>query len=111
MTNEDTGYLSQSIARIAKGMAVKYARVPGVHVFVRADLCIGCGACVKKGFCRFGAISIVERMASIDERRCRGCSRCTHLCPRDALAIEVRPPTMVRSALRHIDNRIDDLLK
>jgi heterodisulfide reductase subunit A-like polyferredoxin len=109
--DEHVNFLTPGIPRIAKRLAVRYARVPGIHIMVRRDRCIGCGACVKKGFCRFGAISITERTVSIDERRCRGCSRCTHLCPRDALAIEVRPPAMVRSALKHIDNKIDELLK
>jgi heterodisulfide reductase subunit A-like polyferredoxin len=113
MTDDDCGanYPIQGIPKIAKRLAVRYARVPGVHIMVRRDRCIGCGACVKKGFCRFGAITVADRMANIDERRCRGCSRCTHLCPRDALAIEVRPPAMVRNALKHIDNKIDDLLR
>jgi heterodisulfide reductase subunit A-like polyferredoxin len=107
----DPDIFNQGIPRVAKNLAVKYARVPGVHIIVMRDRCVGCGACVKKGFCRFGAISVTDRTVSIDERRCRGCSRCTHLCPRDAFAIEVRPHPMVRSALRHIDNRITKLLK
>jgi heterodisulfide reductase subunit A-like polyferredoxin len=112
LTEEDEpGHIGEGIPRLAKDLAIKYARVPGVHIMVRADRCKGCGSCVKKGFCRFGAISMVERMASIDERRCRGCARCTHLCPKDALAIEVRPHPIVRSALRHIDHRIERLLK
>lgn len=99
-----------SIARTAAGMtkdlAVRYARVPGVHIMVRADRCTGCGACVRQGFCRVGAISVVERRAKVDDRLCRGCSRCTHLCPRDALAIEVRPPTVVRNTLKRVDQEI-----
>ncbi len=109
--NEDLDILSHGIPRIAKGLAVRYAKVPGVHIIVRRDRCTGCGACVKKGFCRFRAISVMERVATIDERRCRGCARCTHLCPRDALAIEVRPHPIVRSALNRIDNRITRILK
>jgi heterodisulfide reductase subunit A-like polyferredoxin len=109
--NEDPGILSHGIPKIAKNLAVRYARVPGVHIIVRKDRCKGCGACVKNQFCRFGAISITERDVSINEHRCRGCARCTHLCPRDALAIEVRPHPLVRSALQHIDHRITRLLK
>jgi len=103
--------LNQAIPKMAKDIAVKYARVPGVHIIVRPDRCKGCGVCMKNGFCRFGAISVLDRIASIDERRCRGCARCTHLCPRDALAIEVRPHPLVRTALMHIDRRITKLLK
>jgi heterodisulfide reductase subunit A-like polyferredoxin len=103
--------IDHHIPRIAKDLAVRYARVPGVHISIRRDRCKGCGVCVREGFCRFGAISVTDRVASIDERRCRGCARCTHLCPRDALAIEVRPHPIVRSALKHIDHRITKLLR
>ncbi len=103
--------LNLGIPYVAKDLVVRYARVPGVHIFVRQDRCKGCGICVKNGFCRFGAITVLEHLAKIDERRCRGCSRCTHLCPRDALAIEVRPPHLVRRALHHIDDRLGKLLK
>jgi heterodisulfide reductase subunit A-like polyferredoxin len=110
-TSGDHDILDHGVPRIAKDLAVRYAKVPGVHIMVRTDRCKGCGACVKNGFCRFGAISVTDRMVTIDERRCRRCARCTHLCPRDALGIEVRPPQMVRSALKHIDGRITRLLK
>ncbi len=113
LVNQDNElqYLGHAIPMMAKNLAVRYARVPGVHIIVRQSRCKGCGVCVKKGFCRFGAISIVDTIAHIDERRCRGCARCTHLCPRDALAIEVRPHPIVRRSLNYIDNRIDRLLK
>lgn len=113
MTERDHGlrHVGYEIPRIAKDLAVRYARVPGVRIMVRKDRCVGCGACVKKGFCRFGAIAMVDRVAVINEHRCRGCARCTHLCPRDALGIEIRPHPIVRSALRHIDHRIDKMLK
>ncbi|MEI6796005.1 MAG: 4Fe-4S dicluster domain-containing protein [Methanomassiliicoccales archaeon] len=101
----------EGIPRLAREAAVRYARVPGVFMFVRWDRCRGCGICVKDGFCRFGAISIVDRKATVDERRCRGCARCTHLCPREALAIEVRPPKMVRGALEHLDRKVSKILK
>ncbi|MGD0817401.1 MAG: 4Fe-4S binding protein [Methanomassiliicoccales archaeon] len=109
--NGELGILNYGIPKVAKNLVVRYARIPGVHVVVRQDRCKGCGACVKKGFCRFGAISVVEKLATIDERRCRGCARCTHLCPRDAMAIEVRPHPLVKSALRHIDKSVEKLLK
>lgn len=104
-------YSHQGISKIAKSLTFRYARVPGVHILVRRDRCKGCGACVNQAFCRFGAISVKDHLVTIDENRCRGCSRCTHLCPRDALAIEVRPPPIVKSTLKHIDNRIERLLK
>jgi heterodisulfide reductase subunit A-like polyferredoxin len=98
--------IGRSAANLSKELALKYARVPGVHILVRGDRCTGCSNCVRKQFCRMNAISVKERRASIDENLCRGCGRCTHLCPRNALAIEVRPPAMVRSTLKKLDDEI-----
>ena len=103
--------IPDGIPRLAREAAVRYARVPGVFILVRQDRCKGCGLCVKNSFCRFGAISVVDRKATIDERRCRGCSRCTHLCPKQALAIEVRPPRAVQGVLEHIDRKVTGILK
>ncbi len=72
MTKDDrTNLLDHGIPKAAKELAVRYARIPGVHILVRPDRCRGCGACVREGFCRFGAISVVDRKATINERRCR----------------------------------------
>ena len=103
--------LARSVYYNTKELAVRYAKVPGVRIFVKTDRCTGCSKCVKEGFCRFGAISIVDKRASINARRCRGCMRCTHLCPRSALAIELRPPALVQETLRQVDNEIDRRLK
>lgn len=102
---------AKSVYDTSKEMAMRFARVPGVHIIVRNDKCTGCSKCVRDGFCRFGAISILNRKASINDLRCRGCMRCTHLCPQNALAIEVRPPPVVQETLRQIDNEINSRLK
>lgn len=104
-------FLLDKTPRLPKELAIKYARVPGVYALVRHERCTGCGVCVKKRFCRFNAIYVEDRKARIDERRCRGCGRCTHLCPRNALAVEVRPPAVVQQTLRRIDKEIDNFLK
>jgi heterodisulfide reductase subunit A-like polyferredoxin len=110
MNGDPISFIGRSAANFSKELAVKYARVPGVHILVRGDRCTGCGSCVRKGFCRVQAISVVDRKASVDERRCRGCGRCTHLCPRNALALELRPPAMVRSTLMRVDQEISRVL-
>lgn len=93
--------------RKTRDVAVRHARVPGLHAFVRRERCIGCGACVRKRFCRFGAISIGEdKKAVVDDGRCRGCTRCTHLCPKNAFSMEVRPPAIVRETLRTLDREL-----
>jgi Fe-S-cluster-containing hydrogenase component 2 len=77
-----------------------------VHIIVRQEKCIGCKKCVRQGFCRFGAISVMDRKARIDDGKCRGCMRCTHLCPYGALAIEARPPSVVQRGLKKVDDEI-----
>ncbi|OPY31922.1 MAG: CoB--CoM heterodisulfide reductase iron-sulfur subunit A [Methanomassiliicoccales archaeon PtaU1.Bin124] len=110
-SNDPFDILARSIYRDTKELAVRYARVPGIHIMVVQDRCIGCGKCVREGFCRFGSISIVEKKAVVNARRCRGCMRCTHLCPKGAFIIELRPPQAVNDTLRAIDNQIDRRLR
>ncbi len=42
--------------------------------------CIGLGSCVAK--CAFGALSIVDGVASVDREKCRGCGVCVAECPK-----------------------------
>ncbi len=73
---------------IAKQMCVIMARRAGVkrkRFAVNADVCTGCGTCV-----RFGcpAIEVVDEKARITGL-CSGCSVCTQLCPAGAIGPEV----------------------
>ncbi|PIE53741.1 MAG: ferredoxin [Dethiosulfovibrio peptidovorans] len=45
--------------------------------------CIGFGSCVQA--CSFGAIEIVDGLASIDETKCVGCGACVASCPKSVL--------------------------
>jgi|GEM_PF-1940895 len=97
--------------RKTRDVAARHARVPGVRALVRHERCTGCGACVRKGFCRFGAIRLDDsRKALVDDQACRGCTRCTHLCPRNALTMEIRPPAIVRETLRTLDKELGRVL-
>ena len=53
---------------------------------VDADICIGCGKCVKN--CAHEAISMTGKNAFIDHNKCLGCGRCIGICPMDAIAAE-----------------------
>jgi len=101
----------QEVSQVPREAVVRFARVPMVRAAVRHERCVGCAACVRKAFCRFGSISVAERKAHVDERRCRGCGRCTHLCPKNAFALEIRPPEAVTNTLRRIDNELTGLLR
>ena len=51
--------------------------------FVKTNKCISCGSCAKN--CAHGAISFVEKKATIDHSKCVGCGRCIGVCPVDAV--------------------------
>ena len=51
--------------------------------YVKQELCVGCGRCVK--ICAHDAPHIVDRKSSIDQNKCVGCGRCIGVCPTDAV--------------------------
>lgn len=52
---------------------------------VNAELCIGCGFCVRD--CPVEAVSIVGKKASIDPVRCTHCNVCFRVCPEKAVLV------------------------
>lgn len=47
--------------------------------------CCGLGTCVSS--CKFGAISIVDGIACVDEEKCTGCGVCEKVCPRKTIRL------------------------
>ncbi len=47
--------------------------------------CLGMGSCMQR--CPFGAISIVDNVAVVDEDKCTGCGLCTTICPRGVIKL------------------------
>ena len=45
--------------------------------------CIGCGKCAK--VCKFDAITVTGHLASVDDTKCRLCTKCVDECPTGAL--------------------------
>ncbi len=48
--------------------------------------CMGGGSCVK--VCKFGALSIQNGIASIDEDKCTGCGMCESVCPKKVIRLQ-----------------------
>jgi Pyruvate/2-oxoacid:ferredoxin oxidoreductase delta subunit len=67
------------------------------YAAVDAEVCTGCGACIKR--CQVKAVrrSAKGRQSIVDLDRCIGCGLCIPICPAKAVslrkkAVEVRPP-------------------
>ncbi len=47
--------------------------------------CLGLGSCIK--VCEFGALSIVNDIAVVDEEKCTSCGACVNICPKNLIEI------------------------
>jgi len=57
--------------------------------------CVGLGDCAKA--CAFGAITVADGIAHIDERKCVACGKCVLACPRGVISLKPANATVVVS--------------
>ena len=62
-----------------------------VHRISVSESCRGCLAHRCQNACPRGAISFVDRRATIDHTKCVSCGRCAQVCPYGAIQEQVRP--------------------
>ena len=57
------------------------------HIFqVDDDRCFGCAACIA--MCPVDALSLIDRLAIVEEKKCTHCNNCIPACPVFALSIQ-----------------------
>lgn len=98
-----------ALPRVPKELAVKYAKIPGIHVRAN-DNCKGCGICIKREFCKIHAINILDGKAVIDDRRCRGCTRCVQMCPHNGLEMYGRTANILDTTKKHVEPVINKMM-
>lgn len=76
-------------AMAAQKNGVEMLASSGYVVANNAELCVGCGNCVK--YCQFNALKVRERTLQVKTARCMGCGACVSKCPKDALALKLDP--------------------
>lgn len=82
------GSIKHRTARADYKDAKNCAEAAAMNIAGSADCsygCIGLGSCV--GACKFGAITIVDGIALVDEEKCTSCGACVKECPKGLIEI------------------------
>jgi len=78
-------------------------------LWVRKELCLGCGRCAES--CPRQAISLSWGVAQIDQNRCSHCGLCIDVCPQGAIT-ELTPVSRrdLQTTVTGLKSRADDLI-
>lgn len=88
MTGHIVTGMGCAIKNLGMGCAArrgKYEQHCGSAPDVKADDCIGCGACVN--VCPSSSLKLVDGVISFEREGCAGCGECAVLCPTKAIEI------------------------
>ncbi|TET79224.1 MAG: 4Fe-4S dicluster domain-containing protein [Candidatus Cloacimonadota bacterium] len=82
-----------------------------VMFYVREELCIGCGLCIR--MCPEGAFDLSSGKAQIDDSKCTDCGLCIDFCPRNAIitGVFVLDIDRLRKDMGNIKRKVDLLSK
>ena len=78
--HELTGF-GGAIKNVGMGCASKRGKFhqhSGVFPEIIKEKCTGCELCINR--CSFNAISLINKIATIDEKKCKGCGDCLVVC-------------------------------
>lgn len=87
-------------ARVASLLKSDYITTSPEKAFVVAELCDGCGECVK--ICPVNAVAIHNAKARVDPFQCVGCGACVPSCPKEAIEVKNATTKQLLSSLRGI---------
>ncbi|MBS7636001.1 4Fe-4S binding protein [Candidatus Bathyarchaeota archaeon] len=87
-------------ARAALFLKSEYVTTSPEKAFVIAELCNGCGECIK--ICPVNAITMQDGKAKIDPFQCTGCGACIPICPQEAIDFKNSTSRQIKATIRGV---------
>ncbi|WP_458406055.1 DUF362 domain-containing protein [Methanobrevibacter sp.] len=94
------------IPHLEEEISSKVTKLDGVNVKFHEEKCKKCLKCAKENVCMFDALTVKDRVVSINYDNCLGCGLCTHVCKFDALTIEYSD-----KSINNVINRMYNLIE
>ncbi|MEM2946658.1 MAG: 4Fe-4S binding protein [Candidatus Bathyarchaeia archaeon] len=87
-------------ARAALFLKSEYVTTSPEKAFIIAELCNGCGECVK--ICPVNAITMQNGKAKIDPFQCTGCGACIPICPQEAIDFKNSTIRQIKATIKGV---------